>query len=86
MRAVADENERIRFLPSTYPRGFGFTVRYGLDNFTGDAVALVMADGSDAPGDLVSYLRLLEAGDDCAFGRASSAGLRCTAIRSRSSS
>jgi dolichol-phosphate mannosyltransferase len=68
VRAVEDENARIRFLPSGYPRGFGFTVRYGLDNFTGDAVAIMMGDGSDAPEDLVSYLRLLEDGYDCAFG------------------
>ena len=68
VRALADDNARIRFLPSGYPGGFGFTVRYGLDNFTGDAVAIMMADGSDAPADLVSYLRLLEAGYDCAFG------------------
>jgi dolichol-phosphate mannosyltransferase len=68
VRALADDNARVRFLPSGYPGGFGFTVRYGLDNFTGDAVAIMMADGSDAPADLVSYLRLLEAGYDCAFG------------------
>jgi dolichol-phosphate mannosyltransferase len=68
VRTLGDENARIRFLPSGYPRGFGFTVRHGLDNFTGDAVAIMMADGSDAPKDLVSYLRLLEAGYDCAFG------------------
>jgi dolichol-phosphate mannosyltransferase len=68
VRAFAGDNARTRFLPSAYPRGFGFTVRFGLDNFTGDAVAIMMADGSDAPVDLVSYLRLLEAGYDCAFG------------------
>ena len=50
------------------PRGFGFAVRAGLDAFTGDAVAIVMADGSDQPEDLVAYHRLLEAGYDCAFG------------------
>jgi dolichol-phosphate mannosyltransferase len=68
VRALVDENARIRFLPSAYPRGFGLAVRHGLDNFTGDAVAIMMADGSDAPADLISYLRLLEAGYDCAFG------------------
>jgi dolichol-phosphate mannosyltransferase len=68
VRAFADDNARIRFLPSAYPRGFGLTVRFGLDNFTGDAVAIMMADGSDAPADLVSYLQLLETGYDCAFG------------------
>jgi dolichol-phosphate mannosyltransferase len=68
VRALVDENARIRYLPSEYPRGFGFAVRCGFDNFTGEAVAVMMADGSDAPADLVSYLRLLEDGYDCAFG------------------
>ena len=33
--------------------GFGRAVRLGLDNFTGDAVAIMMADRSDSPKDLV---------------------------------
>ena len=41
---------------SHYPRGFGFAVRAGLERFSGDAVAIVMADGSDAPDDLVALL------------------------------
>ena len=52
----------------TIRRGFGFAVRAGLDEFAGDAVAIVMADGSDDPRDLVAYYRVLEAGYDCAFG------------------
>lgn len=66
-RAKADD-ARIRCVRSTYPRGFGFAVRAGLEQFTGDAVAIVMADGSDPPQDLVRYHRLLEEGYDCAFG------------------
>jgi dolichol-phosphate mannosyltransferase len=65
---LAETNGRVRYLRSPNPRGFGFTVRAGLDVFEGDAVAIVMADGSDDPGDLVSYFRLIEAGYDCAFG------------------
>ena len=65
---MGEENPRIRCVASHYPRGFGFTVRAGLDVFEGDAVALVMADGSDDPEDLVRYHRLLEEGWDCAFG------------------
>jgi len=65
---MGEENTRIRCVASHYPRGFGFTVRAGLDVFEGDAVALVMADGSDDPEDLVRYHRLLEEGWDCAFG------------------
>jgi dolichol-phosphate mannosyltransferase len=65
---VAAENPRVRYHRSHYPRGFGFTVRAGLEEFTGDAVAVVMADASDEPNDLVRYYRLLEDGYDCAFG------------------
>jgi dolichol-phosphate mannosyltransferase len=63
---VADA--RIQGIRSHYPTGYGFTVRAGLDRFSGDAVAIVMADGSDAPDDVVRYHRLLEEGYDCAFG------------------
>jgi dolichol-phosphate mannosyltransferase len=65
---MAAENHRVRYHRSHYPRGFGFTVRAGLDEFEGDAVAVVMADASDDPQDLVRYHRLLEEGYDCAFG------------------
>lgn len=65
---VAGSHPQVRCLPSPYPRGFGFAVRAGLDAFEGDAVAIVMADGSDSPADLVSYQRLLEEGYECAFG------------------
>jgi len=43
-------------------------VRSGLEVYTGDAVAIVMADLSDSPKDLVRYYRVLEEGFDCAFG------------------
>jgi dolichol-phosphate mannosyltransferase len=65
---IAEANGRVRYIRSPNPRGFGFAVRAGLDVFTGEAVAIMMADGSDDPHDLVSYYRLIEAGYDCAFG------------------
>jgi dolichol-phosphate mannosyltransferase len=58
----------VRRILSPYSGGFGLTVRAGLEVFSGDAVAIVMADGSDDPRDLVSYHHLLEEGYDCAFG------------------
>jgi dolichol-phosphate mannosyltransferase len=75
---VSTSNSRIRCVRSRFPRGFGFAVRSGLATFTGDAVAIVMADGSDAPEDLVRYHRLLEEGYDCAFG---SRFIRGSAVR-----
>jgi dolichol-phosphate mannosyltransferase len=50
------------------PNGFGNAVRWGLDRFTGDCVAIVMADLSDSPEDLVKFYRELEKGYDCVFG------------------
>jgi dolichol-phosphate mannosyltransferase len=68
VEAIAAEHPQVRCLPSPYRNGFGFAVRAGLEEFEGDAVAIVMADGSDSPRDLVSYYRLLEQGYECAFG------------------
>ena len=65
---VSADHPRVRCVRSHYEGGFGFAVRAGLDVFSGDAVAVVMADGSDSPDDLVAYYRLLEEGFDCAFG------------------
>jgi dolichol-phosphate mannosyltransferase len=64
----AHRNRRIRLCPSRYSRGYGQAVRAGLDCYEGDAVAVVMADGSDDPRDLVRYHGLLLDGYDCAFG------------------
>lgn len=66
--AIGAENPRVRCHRSHYERGFGMAIRAGLDVFEGDAVAIVMADASDDPEDLVRYHRLLEDGWDCAFG------------------
>lgn len=50
-------------------RGFGRAVTYGLDRFTGDCVAIMMADGSDSPNDLVKFYRAMaNGGYDCVFG------------------
>jgi dolichol-phosphate mannosyltransferase len=59
---------RVRCFRSHYSRGFGLAVRFGLERFEGDTVAIMMGDGSDDPEDLVRYQRLLDDGYDCAFG------------------
>jgi dolichol-phosphate mannosyltransferase len=68
VRELARANPRIRYRRSHNPPGFGFAVRAGLDDYAGDAVAIVMADGSDSPEDLATYYRVLAEGFDCAFG------------------
>ncbi len=51
------------------PNGFGYAVRYGLERFEGDCVAIMMADLSDSPYDLVKYYTtMIEGNYDCVFG------------------
>jgi dolichol-phosphate mannosyltransferase len=65
---ISAENSRVRCIRSSYDPGFGFAVRAGLNEYTGDAVVVMMADGSDHPQDLVRYHRELEEGWECVFG------------------
>jgi dolichol-phosphate mannosyltransferase len=58
----------VRFINNTYLDGFGNAVRLGLENFAGDVVAIVMADGSDNPNDIVKFFHKLDEGYDCVFG------------------
>jgi dolichol-phosphate mannosyltransferase len=58
----------VRYLNNRAPNGFGFAVQYGLREFTGDAVAIMMADSSDAPEDLIAGYRKLLQGYDSVFG------------------
>jgi len=68
VKSAASANPRIRYHRSHNSPGFGMAVRAGLDEFSGDAVAIFMADSSDDPRDLVRYHAVLEEGWDCAFG------------------
>src|SRR4029453_2778481 len=65
-RVAADP--RVRLIPNTAAHGFGHAVRCGLDAFTGEAVAIVMAVGSDSPDDRVRYYHVLPARAEWAFG------------------
>ena len=68
VEAAAAADPRVRYHRSHNQPGFGMAVRAGLDEFSGDAVAIFMADSSDDPDDLCRYYAALEEGWDCAFG------------------
>jgi dolichol-phosphate mannosyltransferase len=69
LKLLSKEIKEVRYVNNKPPNGFGFAVRAGLDNFKGDCVAVVMADLSDRPLDLVAYFREMEGGNyDAVFG------------------
>ena len=68
VRRSTERYPGVRLVSNAGPHGFGLAVRAGLAHASGDAIAVMMADGSDSPADLVRYYRTLEAGYDCAFG------------------
>jgi dolichol-phosphate mannosyltransferase len=68
LAALAARYATLRAIDNAPPNGFGFAVRAGLDACRGDAIAIVMADGSDDPADLIKYYNKLNEGYDCVFG------------------
>lgn len=68
VRETAARNREVVLVQNEGRHGFGMAVRTGLHNITGAAVAIMMADASDSPDDLVEYYRKLQEGWDCVFG------------------
>lgn len=69
LQALGSEIPSLRYLNNPHATGLGLAVRLGLESFSGDAVALYMADGSDDPGDLVRFFRTMQSENtDCVFG------------------
>lgn len=58
----------IRYVRNKERNGFGRAIRLGLDEYNGDALAIMMADRSDSPKDLVLYWKTLQEGYECVFG------------------
>ena len=53
------EVDTLRYITNPSPNGFGYAVRKGLENFTGDVVAIMMADLSDSVDDLITFYNTL---------------------------
>jgi dolichol-phosphate mannosyltransferase len=68
VRQLMERYPDVRLVHNTGRHGFGMAVRAGLAHAAGEAIAVMMADGSDSPEDLVRYYRKIEEGYDCAFG------------------
>jgi dolichol-phosphate mannosyltransferase len=65
---LAPKYPELHVVNNTPPGGLGRAIRCGLKHFRGDVVAIVMADSSDSPEDVVACYRKIEEGYDCVFG------------------
>jgi dolichol-phosphate mannosyltransferase len=68
LQSLAAEMPSLTWVKNSGPNGFGYAVRYGLERYSGDCVAVFMADMSDSPEDLVLFYQKLSEGYDCVFG------------------
>lgn len=68
VRGYSRNEPAVKLVSVTGAHGYGHAVRAGLAQASGDAVAVMMADGSDSAEDLVRYWRKIEEGYDCVFG------------------
>jgi dolichol-phosphate mannosyltransferase len=78
VRNLMIEIPSLRYLRNDRENGFGIAVRLGLSEFSGDAVAIMMADLSDSGHDLVKYWHILNQGYECVFGSRFLPGSRVT--------
>jgi dolichol-phosphate mannosyltransferase len=68
LQYLSRTDQRVHYINNPQPHGIGAAIRTGLATFSGNAVAIMMADGSDSPNDLVKYYRQLQKGYECIFG------------------
>jgi dolichol-phosphate mannosyltransferase len=74
---IASAVPEVRYLNNPYAAGFGLAVSFGLEHFSGDAVAVYMADASDRPEDLIRFFtEMSDRGVDCVFGSRFSPGAK----------
>ncbi len=69
LKDLSERIESLKYFTNSGPNGFGYAVRLGLDKFSGDCVAIMMADLSDSTDELVIfYQKMVNENLDCVFG------------------
>lgn len=69
LETVSNSIDEVKYVTNLGPNGFGYAVRYGLERFSGDMVAVYMADASDSPNDLVKFYKcMVREKVSCVFG------------------
>jgi dolichol-phosphate mannosyltransferase len=68
LESLAASLAGVRPIRKPAPHGFGRAVTFGIDHAEGDAVVIMMADGSDDGRDVVRYWEKLNEGYEAVFG------------------
>ena len=68
LKQLLQQYSTFKYITNSSQKGIGLAIQKGLENYTGDAVVIVMADGSDSPEDIIKYYKQLENGYECVFG------------------
>ena len=68
VESLKKEYPAVFYVKNSGENGFGRAVQLGLQTFSGDAVAIMMADRSDSPRNLVEYWNELKDGTECVLG------------------
>jgi len=68
LKELEHQFSRLRSIRNDGQNGFGNAIRCGLKISSGDAIAIMMADLSDEPEDLIRYWEKMNEGYDCVFG------------------
>ena len=68
LEQLRQEIQNLKVVDNPPPYGFGFAVRHGIEETGGNHIAIMMADASDDPEDLICFFRKSEAeGVDAVF-------------------
>ncbi|MFA6512662.1 MAG: glycosyltransferase family 2 protein [Patescibacteria group bacterium] len=68
LKKLSKTIKELRYINNKPPNGYGLAIRKGFNYFKGDYVAIVMADLSDNPQNLVKMFKKALEGYDCVFG------------------
>ncbi|NVO20251.1 MAG: glycosyltransferase family 2 protein [Bacteroidetes bacterium] len=69
LHELSNKYSNLFFVDNNFEGGVGNAIRYGLEVWKGDIVAICMADGSDSPFDiLTSYNKICSRQVSCVFG------------------
>ena len=69
LRELKKKYPNFSFFNNEKASGVGNAIRFGLEKWKGDIIAICMADGSDSPMDILkSYYKIVDEGYNCVFG------------------